>query len=144
LALSRGQEARLPQIFEGFQKFGVALGAYLLMMLFVFLWALLLIIPGIIAAYAYSQTFYIIAEEPGIGPLQAIRKSKEMMRGNKGKLFCLNLRFIGWALLCLLTLGIGFLLLAPYMMISFAKFYDDVAHSATETDEAIEEQPVQA
>ena len=98
LALSRGQEARLPQIFEGFQKFGVALGAYLLMMLFVFLWALLLIIPGIIAAYAYSQTFYIIAEEPGIGPLQAIRKSKEMMRGNNGTLFCLNLRFIGWAL----------------------------------------------
>ncbi len=142
LALSRGQEARLPQIFEGFQKFGVALGAYLLMGLFVFLWALLLIIPGIIAAYAYSQTFYIIAEEPGIGPLQAIRKSKEMMRGNKGKLFCLNLRFIGWALLCLLTFGIGFLLLYPYMMISFAKFYDDVAHSATET--VIEEQPVQA
>jgi uncharacterized membrane protein len=142
LALSRGQEARLPQIFEGFQKFGVALGAYLLMGLFVFLWALLLIIPGIIAAYAYSQTFYIIAEEPGIGPLQAIRKSKEMMRGNKGKLFCLNLRFIGWALLCLLTFGIGFLLLYPYMMISFAKFYDDVAHSATET--VIEEQPAQA
>lgn len=134
LALSRGQNPRLPQIFEGFQNFGVALGAYLLMLLFVCLWLLLLIIPGIIAAYAYSQTFYIIAEDPGIGPLQAIRKSKEMMRGNKWKLFCLNLRFIGWWLLCLLTFGIGFLWLAPYMLVSFAKFYDDVAHPAVTPD----------
>ena len=132
LALSRGQYPRLPQIFEGFQKFGVALGAYLLMLLFVCLWLLLLIIPGIIAAYAYSQTYYIIAEDPAVGPLQAIRKSKEMMRGNKWKLFCLSLRFIGWALLCILTFGIGFLWLAPYMLISFAKFYDDVAHPAVE------------
>lgn len=144
LALSRGQDARLPQIFEGFQKFGVALGAYLLMVLFVFLWTLLLIIPGIIAQYAYSQVFYIIAEEPGIGPLQAIRKSKEMMRGNKWKLFCLNLRFIGWALLCILTFGIGFLWLAPYIIISQAKFYDDIAHPAAESEAVVEEQPAQA
>jgi uncharacterized membrane protein len=143
LTLSRGQDARLPQIFDGFQKFGVALGAYLLMILFIFLWLLLLIIPGIIASYAYFQTFYIIAEEPGIGPLQAIRKSKEMMRGNKWKLFCLNLRFLGWALLCILTFGIGFLWLAPYMLISFAKFYDDVAHPAIEVEAAVEEQQAQ-
>ncbi len=130
LALSRNQNPQLPQIFEGFQKFGVALGAYLLMVLFVFLWLLLLIIPGIIAAYAYSQTFYLIAEDANIGSLEAIRKSKEMMRGNKWKLLCLNLRFIGWTLLCMLTLGIGFLWLAPYMIISFAKFYDDLEHSA--------------
>jgi uncharacterized membrane protein len=130
LALSRNQNPQFSQIFEGFQKFGVALGAYLLMILFVFLWLLLLIIPGIIAAYAYSQIFYIIVEDANIGPLQAIRKSKEMMRGNKWKLFCLNLRFIGWALLCVLTFGIGFLWLCPYMIISFAKFYDDLAHPA--------------
>ena len=130
LALSRNQNPQLPQIFEGFQKFGVALGAYLLMVLFVFLWLLLLIIPGIIAAYAYSQTFYLIAEDANIGSLEAIRKSKEMMRGNKWKLLCLNLRFIGWTLLCMLTLGIGFLWLAPYVIISFAKFYDDLAHPA--------------
>ena len=82
LALSRNQNPRLPQIFEGFQKFGVALGAYLLMVLFVFLWTLLFIIPGYIAIYAYSQTFYIIAEDNNIGPLEAIRKSKDMMRGS--------------------------------------------------------------
>lgn len=144
LSLSRNQNPRLQQIFEGFQNFGVALGAYLLMVLFIFLWFLLLIVPGIIAAYAYSQTFYIIAEDPGIGPLQAIRKSKEMMRGNKWKLFCLNLRFIGWTLLCILTFGIGFLWLAPYMLISFAKFYDDVAHPAVMQDaEPVEVEPAQ-
>jgi len=130
LALARGQNPRLGQIFEGFRQFGVALGAYLLMTLFVFLWYLLLIIPGIIATFAYSQIFYIIAEEPGIGPLQAIRKSKELMHGNKWKFFCLQLRFIGWWLLCILTFGIGILWLAPYMIVSLAKFYDDIAHPA--------------
>ncbi len=134
LALSRNQNPRLPQIFEGFQKFGVALGAYLLMVLFVFLWTLLFIIPGYIAIYAYSQTFYIIAEDNNIGPLEAIRKSKEMMRGNKWKRFCLDLRFIGWMLLCLLTFGIGFLWLVPYVFISQAKFYDDLAHPAVMQD----------
>ncbi len=130
LSLSRNQTPRLSQIFEGFQKFGVALGAYLLIMLFVFLWLLLLIIPGIIAGYAYSQTYFIIAEDPTIGPLQAIRKSKAMMCGNKWKLFCLHLRFLGWIFVCILTLGIGFLWLGPYMIISLAKFYDDLAHPA--------------
>ncbi len=145
LSLSRNQDPRLPQIFEGFQRFGVALGAYLLMVLFVCLWLLLLIIPGYIAIYAYSQIFYIIAEDANIGPLDAIRKSKEMMRGNKWKLFCLHLRFIGWALLCILTFGIGFLWLAPYMFISNAKFYDDLAHPAVmpEAEPATVEPPAQ-
>ncbi len=127
LSLSRKQDAKLSQIFEGFQKFGVALGAYILMVILIILWMLLLIIPGIIAALAYSQTFYIIAENDSIGPLQAITKSKEMMKGNKWKYFCLGLRFIGWGLLCILTLGIGLLWLAPYIMVSLAQFYDDIA-----------------
>ena len=126
LALSRNQDAGLSQIFEGFNKFGTSLGAYLLMILFIFLWMLLLIIPGIIAAISYSQTFYIIAEDDSIGAMDAITISKKMMDGYKGKYFCLGLRFLGWALLCILTLGIGFLWLMPYMQVSFAKFYDDI------------------
>jgi uncharacterized membrane protein len=126
LALSRKQDARLSQIFSGFQKFGVGLGAYLLQLIFVFLWSLLLIIPGIIAALSYSMTYYIIAENDSIGPLEAITESKEMMRGNKWKFFCLGFRFLGWALLCILTLGIGYLWLFPYVIISFAQFYDDL------------------
>ena len=126
LALSRNQEVKLDQLFLGFNKFGLALGAYLLMILFVILWMLLLIVPGIIAALSYSMTFYIIADEKAIGAMDAIDKSKKMMYGYKWKLFCLGLRFIGWALLCILTLGIGFLWLFPYMQVSYAKFYDDI------------------
>jgi uncharacterized membrane protein len=126
LSISRNQEARLEQIFQGFNNFGTALSAYLLMALFTILWLLLLIIPGIIAALSYSMTFYIIADDSNIRAMDAIDKSKKMMDGYKWKLFCLGLRFIGWALLCILTLGIGLLWLIPYISISTAKFYDDL------------------
>lgn len=126
LSISRNQDARLEQIFQGFSNFGTSLGAYLLMILFILLWMLLLIIPGIIAAISYSMTFYILADDNSISAMDAINKSKKMMNGYKWKFFCLHLRFLGWALLCLLTLGIGFLWLAPYVQISVAKFYDDV------------------
>ena len=131
LSVDRKQDAQLGQIFEGFQKFNIGLGAYLLIAVFVILWMLLLIIPGIIAALSYSMTYFIIAENDSIGSLDAITKSKEMMLGNKWKLFCLGFRFIGWALLCILTLGIGFLWLYPYMMVSFAQFYDDIKSKET-------------
>lgn len=126
LAISRNQEARFEQLFKGFNNFATALGAYLLMSIFVFLWTLLLIIPGIIAALSYAMTFYIIADEPSISIMDAINKSKKMMYGYKWKLFCLHLRFFGLAILCILTLGIGFLFLMPYMHITFVKFYDDI------------------
>ena len=126
LSLSRGENARLEQIFEGFKNYGTVLGAYLLMVVLILLWMLLLIIPGIIAAIAYSQTFYILAEDDAISSMDALKKSKEMMDGYKWKYFCLCLRFIGWALLCILTLGIGFLWLSPYIQISYAKFYEDI------------------
>jgi len=126
LAISRNQEARFEQLFKGFDNFGTALGAYLLIAIFTVLWMLLLIIPGIIAAISYAMTFYIIADDPSIQVMDAIDKSKKMMYGYKWKFFCLNLRFLGWAILCLLTFGIGFLWLIPYMEISFAKFYDDI------------------
>jgi uncharacterized membrane protein len=126
LSISRNQDAKLEQLFQGFSNFGNALGAYLLMGLFIILWMLLLIIPGIIAAISYSMTFFILADDSSIGPMEAIDKSKKMMTGYKWKYFCLGLRFLGWALLCVLTLGIGFLWLIPYMQVSMAKFYDDV------------------
>ena len=124
--ISRNQDARLEQIFQGFNNFNTSLGAYLLMLLFTFLWTLLLIIPGIIAVLSYSMTFYILADDNSIGAMEAINKSKKMMNGYKWKYFCLGLRFIGWSLLCILTLGIGFLWLLPYMQVSMVKFYDDI------------------
>lgn len=126
LSISRNKEAKLEQLFLGFKRFGKALAAYLLVFLFTFLWALLFIVPGIIAAISYSQTFYILADDETIGVRDAIKKSKKMMYGYKWKYVCLEFRFIGWALLSVLTLGVGFLWLFPYMQVSMAKFYDDV------------------
>lgn len=126
LSISRNQEASVGQIFLGFNKFGICLAAYLLVALFTLLWTLLLIVPGIIAAISYSMTFFILADEDSIGAMEAIDRSKKMMDGYKWKYFCLCFRFLGWALLCILTLGIGFLWLAPYIQVSMAKFYDDV------------------
>jgi uncharacterized membrane protein len=126
LSLSRGKEAMLEQIFQGFNNFSTAFIAYLLVIVYVFLWTLLLIIPGIIAALGYSMTFYILADEPLTKPQDALKKSKSMMDGYKLKLFYLCLRFVLLALLCILTLGIGFLWLIPYVHVCMAKFYDDI------------------
>ncbi len=130
LALSRKQEARSEQLFRGFRRFGIALGTYLLMMLFIFLWMLLLIVPGIIAAISYSMTFYILAEDESIGATAALEKSNKMMYGYKWKYFCLYWRFFGWFLLSILTLGVGLLWLVPYVEVSRAKFYDDIKGAA--------------
>jgi len=126
LNISRDKEARFEQIFEGFRNYVTSLVAYLLMILFIFLWMLLLIIPGIIAALSYSMTFFIIADDESIEPMEALKKSKKMMEGYKLKLFYLSIRFFGLALLCILTLGIGFLWLIPYTYVTMAKFYDDI------------------
>lgn len=89
------------------------------------------LIPAMIAQYRYFMTFYVISEMPGVGPMEAIRHSKQMMHGNKWKLFCLQWRFFGWILLCVLSLGIGFLWLFPYMMTSVSCFYDDLRKGQT-------------
>lgn len=97
-----------------------------LMGLFIFLWMLLFIVPGIIKAYAYAMTPYILVDNPELGPNEARLKSIEMMRGHKGKLFGLELSFIGWFLLCILSLGIGFIWLAPYYQTTHAAFYHNL------------------
>jgi uncharacterized membrane protein len=134
LALARGSRADLSAVFDGFKRFGVAVGAYVLSTIFVFLWMLLFIVPGIVAALAYSMTWFILADDPKVGPLEAIRRSRDMMRGYKWKLFCLSCRFIGWWLLCILTLGIGMLWLWPYYMASLARFYDDIQPAHANAD----------
>jgi len=132
LTFIRGGQAEFEMLFRGFKNFGNALGLHILMGIFVLLWALLLIIPGIIAALSYSQAFFLMAQDTRLGPLEALRASKEMMVGHKARLFVLGLRFIGWALLCILTLGIGFFWLSPYMSVSYAAFHDDLYPPAGE------------
>ncbi|WP_133680564.1 DUF975 family protein [Paludibacterium purpuratum] len=126
LRFLRGEPVRVGNLFDGFAHFATCFCAYFLMSLFILLWALLLIVPGIIAAYAYSMTFYILADEPQLRAREALRKSKIMMFGNKWKFCCLGFRFSGWFLLGIVTLGIGFLWIVPYISASLARFYLDI------------------
>lgn len=130
LAMARGQEVKLEMIFKGFSRFGPTLVAYLLSALYTFLWSLLFIVPGIIAALSYSMIFYIMADDEQISGEDALKKSKAMMDGYKAKLFRLHLRFVLWGIACLFTLGIGFLWLVPYIHITMAKFYEDIKGGA--------------
>lgn len=98
----------------------------ILMYIFVFLWSLLLIVPGIIKAYAYAMTPYILVDHPELSANEAINLSKKMMKGHKFDYFWLGLSFIGWILLGSATLGIGYLWLMPYMCTASAAFYQDV------------------
>ena len=132
LKLSREQDARFENLFDGFKLFVKAAGTYLLMVLFIFLWSLLLIVPGIIAAMSYSMSFFILADNPDIRVQEALSLSKEMMYGYKMKYFLMQLGFFGLALLCILTLGIGFLWLLPFAQVTNSKFYDDIKDSRIE------------
>ena len=158
LATFRKHAVEPADIFLGFERFGKALGLFLFQLLFIFLWTLLFIIPGIIATFRYSQAFFILADDPDKGIRQCMNESKAMMKGNKAKYFLLNLSFIGWGLLALIpasiisSLGsvisnnafiialftiIGNLLTAPviaYMFSAFSGFYEILAgHLIKET-----------
>ena len=132
LSLIRKKDVRFGLLFEGFTNFLTALGAYVLVVVFVVLRLLLLIVPGIIAGISYSLTFFIIADDPDIGPLEAIRKSKSMMEGHKMRFFNLTCRFWAWFLLGIVTAGIGFLWIGPYMVAGFTHFYQDLLDNAGE------------
>ncbi|MCD8223414.1 MAG: DUF975 family protein [Clostridiales bacterium] len=82
-----------------------------------------LVIPGIYLHYCYYMAFYILAENPDMKPMDALRLSKEMMKGHKWNLFVLRLSFIGWDILGTITLGIGGLFIQPYKEATFARLY---------------------
>ena len=109
-----------------FSNYWHKVGGMLLMSVLIALWSLLLIIPGIIKAFSYAMTPYILDENPELTPSEAIHRSRLMMKGHKFDLFWLMLSFIGWGFLCLLTAGIGFLWLSPYMETASAAFYEEV------------------
>lgn len=120
------REPQLGTIFSKFNIFGQAFLLELLTSLIVFLGFLLLIIPGIIAAYCFAMAPYIMAENPDISATEALSRSIKMMNGHKLDLFFLHLSFIGWAILCIFTCGIGFLWLYPYFCASEAAFYLEI------------------
>lgn len=129
LDLVDGKKVKFSDLFSQFDRFGEGFLLQLLRTIFITLWTLLFIIPGVIATYRYAMAPYILHENPGMSASEAIRQSKEMMDGNKGRLFCLNFSFIGWDLLCVLTLGIGYLWLQPYREAAYAAFYREISAS---------------
>jgi len=127
LKLARRDNPKIAHLFAAFSKNWKRVAwTYWRMVTFVGLWMLLFVIPGYVAMLSYSQTFYILADHPELTAREAMERSKVMMLGYRWKLFCLCCRFIGWSFLCLLTCGVGFLFLMPYMLASFACFYDSV------------------
>lgn len=161
LAMFRKQLVSVGDMFLGFERFGKALGLFLFQSLFIFLWLLLFIVPGIIASIRYSQAFFILADDPTKGIRQCMDESKVMMKGNKAKYFCLSLSFIGWLILASIPAGVlsgidvslgltGFaslimsliasLFTAPvvaYMYSAYAGFYEILAgHLIKETEPA--------
>lgn len=110
----------------GFARVLRYVGGMLLMGIYVFLWTLLLVVPGIIKAIAYTLVPYILKDYPELSVNQAIKLSVKMMKGHKMRCFLLSLSFIGWILLGILTLGIGYIWLIPYMYTTMAAFYQDV------------------
>lgn len=115
----------LKDIFSQFDRFGQGFLQMLLRNLYIFLWGLLFLIPGIVKSFAYSMTPFIMAENPDMTAQEAIRLSKEKMDGHKGELFWLSLTFFGWSLLAALTGGIGYIFLNPYVNAAYAAFYRD-------------------
>lgn len=109
--------------FKGFNIFTAAVTTYLWQLLWTFLWTLVFFIPGIIKSLAYSQCMYIIADNPNISAKQAMKISIRMTKGYKGSIFVMALSFIGWALLGILSLYIGYLWLVPYMQVTYTNMY---------------------
>jgi uncharacterized membrane protein len=125
--LINNTDPQFGDLFSRFDIFWKACGMNLLIQLYTLLWTLLFIIPGIIASLSYAMAPYIMEENPYMSIQEAIQKSKDMMSGNKWRLFCLNLSFIGWLILSAFTLGIGLLWLNPYISAAHAAFYNDVS-----------------
>ncbi len=125
--LINNTDPKFSDIFSRFDIFWKACGMNLLIQLYTLLWSLLFVIPGIIASLSYAMAPYIMANDPYMNIQEALQQSKDMMYGNKWRLFCLNISFIGWMILSAFTLGIGLLWLNPYMSAAQAAFYNDVS-----------------
>lgn len=129
LLVWRRERATLSAPFQkGFGvNIGRKIGGYLWMELFTCLWTLLFVVPGVIKSFSYAMTPYILADQPEVSATEALKKSMQMMRGEKWKLFCLYLRFFGWIILGLFTFGLLWIFyVGPWMRTSLAGFYEEL------------------
>lgn len=126
LKISRNEEVSCNELFKYKNLFWISVGVTLVASIFSGLGMLLFIIPGIIIALNYAMVYFVIADNPEIGVMDALRKSKEMMKGHRIEYIILNLSFFGWYLLSYFTFGLLFLWLAPYIMVTTANFYNEI------------------
>lgn len=126
LRMAREENTDYERLFDGFSQYVRITLAELLKGIYVLLWMLLLIIPGIVKDYSYAMTEFILKDHPEMSGEEAICQSMKMMQGHKMQLFLLDLSMIGWFILSCLTLGIGFLFLVPYNYSAHAHFYEDL------------------
>lgn len=124
LNLARNKEsAKFTDLFSGFKFILKAIVITLLFNIAMGIGYMLFIIPGIIVGLMFSQAYYILAENPELSAIQCLSKSAAIMKGHKMDLFILGLSFIGWLIVCVLTLGIGYLWYTPYYQMTMANFY---------------------
>lgn len=126
LNLAKGKKPEVVDTFEGFKDFWSAFKVTFLVGLYTFLWSLLFIIPGIIKAYSYSMSMYILAENKGKPAKECIKESMLMMDGHKMEFFVLELSFILWYLLGIITLGIAYIWIVPYITATTVNFYNTI------------------
>lgn len=131
LTVKREEKSDFNLLFSGFSHFMKALEAWFFQILWIVLWSLLLIVPGIIKALGYSLTWFIMNDKPELTAQQAMAESEKLMKGKRGRLFVLFLSFLGWSLLIPLTLGIILIWLAPYMAATMVGFYEDLKNQPT-------------
>lgn len=131
LKVSRNDSVDYKEIFSKTDMFLSYIGITLLVGLFIILWGLLFIIPGIIAALNYSLVYYIKLDNPELGVMEVLNKSKQMINGHRWEYLVLGLSFIGWAILGVFTLGILYFWLIPYMEVTYANFYNNLKENKT-------------
>lgn len=134
---NRDSSMSYADLFSGVKYFFKVIGLSFVSGLFIVLWTLLLIVPGIIATYRYTQVFFILAENPEKGILQCIRESKEMMVGNKWEYFVLEMSFILWHLLALVTCFLSYIYVYPYSMVTYANYYNRIKPHNNRKEESL-------
>lgn len=129
--VNKNQEPKIEDIQLGLKQWKEVSIMYFFMTLFICLWSLLLIIPGVIKSFSYSMCFYILAENPGMSGMEALKRSQEMMKGHKMDLFKLMLSYFWWICLCVITCGLAALYIGPFMYAAQVNFYNAIKGNAT-------------
>ena len=112
-------------LFEEFKEYKKAVLVPVMRYGMILIGIMLLIVPGLVWMYDFRMAFFVANDYPTLSPIECLAKSQAIMKGNRKQLFKLDLSFIGWGLLCIITLGIGFYWLAPYRITATARFYED-------------------